>query len=273
MIKRICPAMIIVLLAAAICYGQNKNFDLLKHKFFGELKGKLIKTFDETVQFKRSDTGLIYNYEKKNIDYVILSTGEWISFNRDEKVFVSNVFGGWGFFHLSAGAVNNLKPSENSQIQKYGISFNADLNYEVNNFYSVGFLIGYDANKMNGSKFLEISGIKNATAAGGEKYQLKTGIINRFWLFNSSFISPVISIFGGYENLEVSDINLNTAGVESTINGFTKDGFLFSGGLGLKFSTGEKSGFLLTGDYNWFFIKNERAEYLTFHIGYILPIN
>jgi hypothetical protein len=86
-------------------------------------------------------------------------------------------------------------------------------------------------------------------------------------------VSPVISLFGGYENLIVSDIMLNKSGTINKVTGFTKSGFLFAGGVGLKFSTGEKNGFLLSSDYNWFFNKKIRYEYLTFHFGYILSIN
>ncbi len=223
------------------------------------------------------------NYNSRFIQYgstatrdsYIFANGDRKSIDSTEGIFVTNSSGGWGYFNLRLGIVRNLKPTLDSNIWEYGISVNADLNYQVGDFYSVGFLIGYNEISMNSSKYLESVGLNSSkfNATGGKSYQLILGTINRFWFSPSSFVSPVISLFGGYENLIFSDIELNNSGKIATVPGFTKDGFLFAGGVGLKYSTGEKSGFLLTGDYNWFFSKTDRYEYLTFHLGYVLPIN
>jgi len=247
------------------CYSQGLNL----------VNGKPTNLLENAVQSSNYNSRFIQYESTATRDSYMFANGDRKSIDSTEEIFVANSLGGWGYFNLSLGIVRNLKPTLDSNMWDYGISVNADLNYQIGDFYSFGFLIGYNEIIMNSSIYLESGGLNssNFSATGGKSYQLILGGINRFWFFPSSFVSPVISLFGGYENLIVSDIELNNSGKIAIVPGFTKDGFVFAGGVGLKFSTGKKSGFLLTSDYNWFFNKKDRYEYLTLHLGYLLPIN
>jgi hypothetical protein len=255
-------------------FPQSKT-NLFRSDNLNLVNRKSTKLLENTRQSGNYNYRLIQYKLTGHKDNYTFTTGHQNFVDSTDGFIVTNSLGGWGYFNLSLGIVRNLKPTVDSNIWKYGISVNADLNYQVGNFYSFGFLIGYNEISMKNSKYLESVGLNssNFSTTGGKSYQLILGGINRFWFFPSSFVSPVISLFGGYENLIVYDIMLNKSGTINKVTGFTKSGFLFAGGVGLKFSTGEKNGFLLSSDYNWFFNKKIRYEYLTFHFGYILSIN
>lgn len=270
------PLLLIFILAGfcASASAQNGKTDLLKHKYLGDLKGSVINISADSVEFKNAGTKLIYEYPKSDIDYIILSTGRWISFDEQGKTFVVNSMGGWGYFILSGGLAGNISPDPGADIWKDGISFAADLNYRVNDYYSLGFRIGYDAVKIREGSFISNSGLAAGTGiSGGTTYRMTLGLINRVFLLPSFAVSPVVSLFAGYGNLIVSEIEIKQPAGNSNIGGVTSDGAIISAGAGFKISTGQRSGVIIGADYNWFFIKDNRQRYFTLHIGYLLPIN
>ena len=274
MIKRLITILLFAWAINSLSFAQGKKYDLLRHKYFGEIKGKVVRIMADSVEFRKAPSGLLYIYAKKNIQYIITASGQWLSFNQNRDTFINNALGGWGYFNISGGVIHNLKPAYESAVHNTGLSARADLDYQVNDFYSIGMLIGYEEVKLKDEKFISENNLNPRTIVnGGTAYRLKLGLVNRFYLFPSSFISPLISIFAGYGNTIFSEADYSYQGNKTIIRESDKKGVLVSAGGGIKISTGEKSGFLLVGDYYRFFSGSERYDYLTIHLGYIFPVN
>jgi hypothetical protein len=71
---------LLMFLLAAICYSQKDSTDRLELKNDKIITGKVVKIKPATVEFKEFSTDLLYEYEKKEIRYIILSSGKIMIF-------------------------------------------------------------------------------------------------------------------------------------------------------------------------------------------------
>lgn len=272
--KNIAAAILIILISSSVLLAQKKKPDEIHLKYFGTVKGKVIRIKGDSVEFRSGDNNLLYNYPKDDINYIILSSGEWISF-KYENNFSEKESSGWGYFSLSGGGIVNLKPLNEADLRKRGLSVLADLNYQTSKFYSIGFQLGYSEVNLNGNNFLIQNGYSatSSTVTGGTSYLMSAGLINRIFIFPDSFIEPAISFFLGYGNLLISESDVSYSSGKKVLPDVTKKGYLASLGLGFLIQTGTNSGIILESKYNWLFHKKERIQFLNINIGYIIPIN
>ncbi len=265
---------LIITVSGFVLRAQEKKTDEIHLKYFGTVRGKVIKIKQSTVEFRSGDNDLLYDYPKTDIDYIILSTGEWISFNQENN-FSEKESSAWGYFSLNGGGIVNLRPLNEAKIRKQGISFLADLNYQFNKFYSLGIQLGYSSVNLNGNNFLVQNGFSGTKAAvnGGTSYLMSVGLVNRIFIFTGSFVEPILSIFSGYGNLLTSETDVDYITGKKVFPDSSKKGFLTTLGTGLFIKTGITSGIKLESGYNWFFYKNEKKHFVNFNLGCVIPIN
>lgn len=264
----------VIIFSGGFLYAQKKIPDEIHLKYYGTIKGKVISIKANSVEFRSDSTYMYYDYPKKDIDFIVLSSGEWITFNNQRR---SNEEPGvsWGYFVLSGGGLMNQKPSTEAALRKRGYSLSADLNYQPGQSFSTGLQIGYNELGIDHSAYLSQNGYSdtNSTVLGGTSYLMSVGLINRIYLFPNSVIKPVISIFLGYGNLLISRTEIISTKGGSVVSDLSKHGFLTGWGISLFLETGTRSGFLLGSKYNWLFYKKENIQFVNFNIGYVIPIN
>ncbi len=272
--KNIVLTISIILISVFVLSAQGKKPDEIHLKYFGTVKGNVIKIKKHSVEFRSEDNDLLYDYPKEDINYIILSTGEWISFS-DENNLSGKESSGWGYFNLAGGGIVNLKPLNESDIRKNGISVFADLNYQFNQFYSMGFQLGYSEVKLNKNNFLAQNGYSgtNNTVSGGTSYLMSAGLINRIFVLPGSSVKPAVLFFLGYGNLLISETDVNYISGKNVFPDVSKTGFMSGVGLEFLIGTGTNSGFILGSRYNWLFHKDEKIHFLNFNLGYVIPIN
>ena len=255
-------------------FAQGRIPDEIHLKYYGTIKGKVISIKDNSVEFRSDSTYMYYDYPKKDIDFIVLSSGEWITFSNQKK---SNEIPGfsWGYFTLSGGGLMNQKPSTEAALRKRGYSLSADLNYQPGQAFSTGLQIGYNELGINHNIYLSQNGYSdtNSTVSGGTSYLFSVGSINRIFLFPNSAFKPVISFFVGYGNLLISRTEIMSTSGNRVVSDLAKHGLLAGGGISLFIETGTRSGFLLGSKYSWLFYKKENIQFVNFNIGYVIPIN
>ena len=273
--KNIVFVICIILSSVFVLRAQEKKTDEIHLKYFGAVKGKVIRVKADSVEFRADDNGLLYDYPKEDINYIILSTGEWISFKEETNFQGQETKVSYGYFSLSGGGMVNLKPLNEADIRKEGISFLADLNYQFNKFYSIGFQLGYSSVNLNGNNFLLQNGYSGtkASVTGGTSYLMSVGLVNRIFILPRFFIKPLVSFFIGYGNLLISGTNVSDPTGKKIFPDVSKKGYLMGGGLGFLIATGTNSGIIIESKYNWLFYKDQKIHFLNFNLGYVIPIN
>lgn len=255
-------------------FGQTR-YDELHLKYFDSVKGRVLRITNKNVEFRIAKKNLIYDYNKKDIDYIILSDGTWIKFTDEGVDTVSHfIEGKWGYFSLSGGAFKIIYPNSEKDQRKIGYSVNTDLNYMLSSTYSLGLFLNYSSSKMKEDIFLRNTGLSNtsSSAKGGTLYFFTVGLINRFYIFPSAPVNPVISFSFGYSNLLISEIEISNRPLNWLSKDFDRRGVSTALGFGLNFKTGERGGFTLFAQYNRFFYKKNKLDYSTVQLAYILPI-
>jgi hypothetical protein len=145
---------IIYIIASNALFAQEQSYDELHLKNIGVIKGKIIRIDENTVEFRADSNYMYYTYPKKDIDFVVLSTGEWVTFENGRTSFNRNYETSWGYLNLSGGGIQNEKPLDEAAIRKRGFSFSADLNYQIGRVFSTGFQIGYNQTSVNSNVYL-----------------------------------------------------------------------------------------------------------------------
>jgi hypothetical protein len=262
----------IVIVSNAIL-AQEQSYDELHLKNIGVIKGKVISIDENTVEFRADSNYMYYSYPKKDIDFIVLSTGEWVTFENGRTSISRSYETSWGYLNLSGGGIQNEKPLNEAAVRKRGFSFFADLNYQIGRVFSTGFQIGYNQTSVNSNVYLSRYSTLNSTLSGGTSYLLSIGSINRIFIFPNSSIKPVISLFFGYGNLLISRSEIISSTGSKEIPDLSRDGFLTGAGAELFIETGTRSGIMIGSKYNWLIYKKEKIEFITFNIGYVIPIN
>jgi hypothetical protein len=72
--------LLLFVLISAVCYSQNDSTDKIELKNNKTIEGKVVKIKTSAVEFKESSSDLIYEYEKKEIRYIKLSSGKVLTF-------------------------------------------------------------------------------------------------------------------------------------------------------------------------------------------------
>ncbi len=265
---------IVAIFSTNAVVAQGKIPDEIHLKYYGTIKGKVISIKENSVEFRSDSTYMYYDYPKKDVDFIVLSSGEWITFSNERR---SNEGAGfsWGYLTLSGGGLMNQKPSAEAALRKRGYSVLADLNYQPGESFSTGLQIGYNELDINHNAYLSQNGYSdtNSTVSGGTSYLFSVGSINRIFLFPNSSFKPVISFFVGYGNLLISQTEIISATGSSVVSDLAKHGLLAGGGISFFIETGTRSGFILGSKYNWLFYKKENLQFVNFNIGYAIPIN
>lgn len=263
-----------IIFSSCITIAQEKIPDEIHLKYYGTIKGKVINIKENSVEFRSDSTFMYYEYPKKDIDFIVLASGEWITFSTEKR---SNDSPGirWGYFALSGGGLMNQKPLDEAALRKSGFSALADLNYQPGESFSIGLQIGYNELNINDGVYLSQNGYSdtNSTVSGGKSYLLSVGLINRIYLFPKLPVKPVVSFFVGYGNLLISKAEIISSRGGSVVSDLTKYGLLTGAGLSFFIETGTRSGLLFGGKYNWLFYKKENIQFINFDIGYVIPIN
>ena len=267
--------LIIIILFCSVITAQDNTSDEIHLKNLGTQKGKVIRINENSVEFRSDKNLMYYNYPKKDIDFIILSTGEWITFNTANSLNGDNAESSWGYFSLSGGGLMNQLPLKEADIRKKGITVLADLDFQVSPIYSIGFQLGYNEIYIDRKSFLLQNGYSdsNSTVNGGTSYLFSAGVINRFFLFPNSFLKPMLSLYTGYGNMLISTTEIVSANSGQTNPDLSKQGILAGGGVSFFISTGNRSGIVLGSRYNWLFYKKENIQFVNFNIGYVIPIN
>ena len=265
---------IAVIFPGSVLIAQGKIPDEIHLKYYGTIKGKVISIKENSVEFRSDSTYMYYDYPKKDIDFIVLSSGEWITFSNERRSNGEPGFS-WGYFTLSGGGLMNQKPSTEAALRKRGYSILADLSYQPGQAFSTGLQIGYNELDINSGVYLSQNGYSdtNSTVSGGTSYLFSVGLINRIFLFPNSAVKPVISFFVGYGNLLISRTEIISTTGGNVVSDLAKYGFLTGGGISFFLETGTRSGFLLGSKYNWLFYKKGNIQFINFNIGYIIPIN
>jgi hypothetical protein len=273
--QNILPIFIIVIIAFNTLLAQEQSYDELHLKNIGFIKGKVIRIDENSVEFRADSNFMYYTYPKKDIDFIVLSTGEWVTFENGKTSINRDYETSWGYLNLSGGGIMNEKPLDEAAVRKSGFSFSADLNYQVGRAFSTGFQIGYNQIDANSNVYLMQNGYSylNSTISGGTSYLLSVGSINRIFIFPNSFIKPVISLFAGYGNLLISRSEIISPTGNRQISDLSKNGLLTGAGAALFIDTGTRSGIMIESKYNWLIYKKENIEFITFNVGYVIPIN
>ncbi len=266
---------IIVILCSNALIAQETSTDEIHIKNVGTKKGKVISIDENTVEFRSDSNYMYYTYPKADIDFIVLSSGEWITFKNGKKTISTSSQYSWGYFCLSGGGIMNQKPLSEATIRKRGLSFSADLNYQIGRAFSTGFQIGYNEISVNNNEYLTQNGYSgtNSTITGGTSYLFSVGLVNRIFLLPNASVKPIISFFVGYGNLLISRTEIISPSGGLIVSDLTKYGFLSAAGIALFIETGTRSGFLFESKYNWLFYKKEKIEFLNFNVGYAIPIN
>jgi hypothetical protein len=273
--KNILIVFVMFIIASISLLAQEQSYDELHLKNIGAIKGKVINIGENTVEFRADSNYMYYTYPKKDIDFIVLSTGEWVTFENGRTSINRNYETSWGYLNLSGGGIQNEKPLDEAAIRKRGFLFSADLNYQVGRAFSTGFQIGYTQTEVNSNVYLLQNGYSglNSSLSGGTSYLLSIGSINRIYLFPNSAIRPVISFFVGYGNLLISRSEIMSPSGNQQISDLSRDGLLTGAGAALFIDTGTRSGIMIGSRYNWLIYKKENIEFLTFNVGYVIPIN
>lgn len=79
-----------VLLFAVISYAQTEDLDKMELRDGQVIMGKVEKIKTEVVDFKESETGLIYETAKKDIRYIQLTSGKILTFEEEYQVAQQN---------------------------------------------------------------------------------------------------------------------------------------------------------------------------------------
>lgn len=77
--------LLLVLLFAVMSYAQDKVFDKMELKSEKVYLGKVEKIKTDIVEFRESETDLIYEIAKKNIRYIQLANGKILTFEDELK--------------------------------------------------------------------------------------------------------------------------------------------------------------------------------------------
>lgn len=273
--RNILPALIIIVIAFNSLLAQEHSYDEIHLKNIGVIKGKVITINENTVEFRADSNYMYYTYPKKDIDFIVLSTGEWVTFENGRTSISRNYETSWGYLNLSGGGIQNEKPLDEAAVRKRGFSFSADLNYQVGKVFSTGLQIGYNQTSVNSNVYLlrYSTSTLNSALSGGTSYLLSIGSINRIFIFPNSSIKPVISLFFGYGNLLISRSEINSPTGNIQISDWSRDGFLTGAGASFFIDTGTRSGIMIGSKYNWLIYKKENIEFITINIGYVIPIN
>lgn len=86
--KKLIP--IFVFLLTVICYSQNENLDKMELRNGKVFMGKVEKIKTEIVEFRESETDLVYETEKKDIRYIQLVNGKILTFEEEYNVSQQN---------------------------------------------------------------------------------------------------------------------------------------------------------------------------------------
>jgi hypothetical protein len=273
--KYILIVFVMFITASNTLLAQEQSYDELHLKNIGVIKGKVMSIGESTVEFRADSNYMYYTYPKKDIDFIVLSTGEWVTFENGRTSINRNYETSWGYLNLSGGGIQNEKPLDEAAVRKRGFSFSADLNYQIGRAFSTGFQVGYNQTEVNSNVYLLQNGYSglNSSLSGGTSYLLSIGSINRIYIFPNSSIKPVISFFAGYGNLLISRSEIMSPSGNQQISDLSKDGLLAGAGAALFIDTGTRSGIMIGSRYNWLIYKKENIELITFNIGYVIPIN
>jgi hypothetical protein len=273
--KYILIVFVMFITASNTLLAQEQSYDELHLKNIGVIKGKVMSIGESTVEFRADSNYMYYTYPKKDIDFIVLSTGEWVTFENGRTSINRNYETSWGYLNLSGGGIQNEKPLDEAAVRKRGFSFSADLNYQIGRAFSTGFQVGYNQTEVNSNVYLLQNGYSglNSSLSGGTSYLLSIGSINRIYIFPNSSIKPVISFFAGYGNLLISRSEIISPSRNQQISDLSKDGLLAGAGAALFIDTGTRSGIMIGSRYNWLIYKKENIEFITFNIGYVIPIN
>ena len=87
--KKTLKILMFVLFTTTVAFAQSKDFsnmDKLKLTNGNFVFGKVLKVKTTLIEFKDAETGLLFEYEKNKIKYVVLSNGKILTFkNTQEK--------------------------------------------------------------------------------------------------------------------------------------------------------------------------------------------
>jgi hypothetical protein len=86
--KKLIP--LFILFCVVISYAQTENLDKMELRNGQVIVGKVEKIKTETVEFKESETGLIYESAKKDIRYIQLANGKILTFDEEYKAAQQN---------------------------------------------------------------------------------------------------------------------------------------------------------------------------------------
>jgi len=75
----------IVIIFTLINYAQNEELDKMETDNGQVYFGNVVKIKSDLVEFKDNETGLIYEYEKGEIRYILLANGEVLTFEEEFK--------------------------------------------------------------------------------------------------------------------------------------------------------------------------------------------
>lgn len=70
-----------ILSFAVICYAQTEDLDKMELKDGKVIMGKVEVIKTDVVDFRESETNLLYETSKKDISYILLSTGKVLTFD------------------------------------------------------------------------------------------------------------------------------------------------------------------------------------------------
>ena len=79
--KKLIP--LFVLLLVIICFAQTEVLDKMELRNGQVIMGKVEKIKTDMVDFKESETGLIYETDKKDIRYIQLASGKILTFEEE----------------------------------------------------------------------------------------------------------------------------------------------------------------------------------------------
>ncbi|MBK7377920.1 MAG: hypothetical protein IPJ03_02770 [Ignavibacteriales bacterium] len=86
--KKLIP--IFVFFITVVCFSQNENLDKMELRDGKVFMGKVEKIKTEIVEFRESETDLVYETEKKDIRYIQLVGGKILTFEEEYNVSQQN---------------------------------------------------------------------------------------------------------------------------------------------------------------------------------------